>query len=91
MLVIANLLIYLQKKQVTKKLKKIKSARFVFRLRELTNLSQGKFASKIYVTRPYISQLENDNVDISLSTFIEWCNLFEVDPVFVFDEKKWKL
>ncbi len=71
-------------------LKKIKSARFVFRLRKLSGLTQGKFANQINVTRPYISQLENNNVDISLSTFIEWCKVFEIDPVNIFDEKKWK-
>lgn len=71
-------------------MKKIKSARFVFRLRNLTKLTQGKFADFLNVTRPYISQLENNSVDISLSTFIEWCKKFEIDPVNVFDEKKWK-
>lgn len=71
-------------------LKKLKSGRFVFRLRKLTNLTQGKFAEKIELGRSYISQLENNNVDISLSTFIEWCKLFEINPIEVFDENKWK-
>jgi len=67
-----------------------KSGRFVFRLRELTKLNQGAFATKIGVTRPYISQLENNNVDISLSKFIDYCEVFEVKAIDIFDEKKWK-
>lgn len=69
--------------------KQIKSARFVYRLRKLTNLTQSKFSENLNVTRPYISQLENNNVDISLSTFINWCNIFEIDPVKVFNEDLW--
>ena len=68
----------------------MKSGRFVFRLRQLSGLTQGKFADKIEVTRPYISQLENNGVDISLSTFIKWCTLFGISPIEIFDEKKWK-
>lgn len=68
--------------------KKIKSAHFVYRLRSLTNLNQEKFSNTIGVNRSYISQLENNNVDISLSTFINWCNTFEIDPADVFNEKK---
>ena len=75
---------------MAKTLKKIKSARFIFRLRKLTNLTQGKFADSIGVGRSYISQLENNNVDLSLSTFIEWCKLFEINPIEIFNEKKWK-
>lgn len=66
-----------------------KSGRFVSRLRELTKLTQGAFASKIGVTRPYISQLENNNVDISLSKFIDYCEVFKVKATDIFDEKKW--
>jgi transcriptional regulator with XRE-family HTH domain len=71
-------------------IKKLKSGTFVFRLRKLSTLTQGKFADKIKVGRSYISQLENNNVDISLSTFIDWCKLFEINPTDIFEEKKWK-
>ncbi len=68
----------------------MKSGRFVFRLRTLTKLTQGNFAEKLGFTRPYISQLENNVVDISLSTFIEWCTMFEINPMEIFNEKQWK-
>ena len=62
----------------------------MFRLRNLTELTQEKFADKIGVTRPYVSQLENNLVDISLSKFIDYCSVFKIDPVDIFNEKMWK-
>lgn len=61
-----------------------KSGEHILKLRKLTGLTQAKFANRVNVTRPYISQLENDGVDISLGKFISWCHLLEVDPRKVF-------
>lgn len=68
-------------------MKCLKSGKYVLALRILTGRTQKSFAEEVKVTRPYISQLENDGVDISLSTFIEWCELFEISPNEVFDKK----
>lgn len=68
-----------------------KSGMYVFRLRKISGLSQTYFAEKIGCTRGYISQLEGDKVDISLSTFIEWTKLFEIKDVSeIFDNKKYE-
>lgn len=58
-----------------------KSGMYVFRLRKLTGKSQNEFAEVLQCTRSYIAQLENNYVDISLSTFMEWIELFEIEDV----------
>lgn len=68
----------------------IKSGRFVYRLRNLSKLTQDNFAKKLKFDRSYISQLENNNIDISLSTFIKWCSIFKIDPIDIFKETNWK-
>lgn len=67
----------------------LKSGKYVLRLRNTAGLSQAKFADLIGCTRGYISQLEGDKVDISLSIFIAWVKLFKIKDVSVLihDEK----
>jgi transcriptional regulator with XRE-family HTH domain len=60
-----------------------KSGVYVLRLRKTAGLSQNKFAKIIGCTGGYISQLEGDRVDISLSTFITWTKLFKIKDMSV--------
>ena len=65
-----------------------KSGKYVFKLRELSGMNQAEFSKKLELGRSYISQLENERVDISLSTFIEWCDLFQISPLEIFDKNE---
>ena len=67
-----------------------KSGKYIFRLRKVSGLSQQQFADKIGLSRSYISQLENDVVDLSLSTFSKWIKLFDIEDVNVlFNQNKY--
>ena len=67
-----------------------KSGKYIFRLRKVSGLSQQQFADKIGLSRSYISQLENDVVDLSLSTFSKWIKLFDIEDVIVlFNQNKY--
>lgn len=59
----------------------LKSGTYITRLRSATGLTQKAFAEKIGCNRTYISQLENNVVDISLSTFVYWIELFEIEDI----------
>lgn len=52
---------------------KLKSGKIVSKLRSDLGMTQSVFAQKIGITQSYISQVERDRKDISLSLFIEWC------------------
>ena len=68
-----------------------KSGKYIFRLRKISGLNQQQFADKIGLSRSYISQLENNVVDLSLSTFSDWIILFEIEDVNVlFNQKKYQ-
>lgn len=45
----------------------------------LLKLTQKEFSKKLDVDRSYISQLENNQVNISLSKFIEICVVFKIE------------
>lgn len=51
----------------------IKSGIHIKKLRKDLNLNQTQFAKKIGVTQSYISQIESDSINVSLSLFLEWC------------------
>jgi transcriptional regulator with XRE-family HTH domain len=68
-----------------------KSGKYIFRLRKVSGLNQQQFADKIGLSRSYISQLENDAVDLSLSTYSEWIKLFDIEDVNVlFNQNKYQ-
>ena len=69
---------------------KKKSGAFVLKLRKKTKLSQLQFANRLGFNRSYISQLETDNVDISLSKFIHICLVFDILPSDIFNDEQKK-
>lgn len=66
---------------------KEKSGIYIKRLRTLTDLKQKDFALKLNVTRSYISQLETNQTDISLSRFLIYCDIFEINYSDVLEDK----
>lgn len=48
----------------------------------LLKLTQKEFAKKLDFDRSYISQLENNQVNISLSKFIEICVVFQIEDQY---------
>lgn len=59
----------------------------MYNLRAKMNFSQSEFAEFLGVTRSYVSQLEN-NLDISLSKFIDICNKCGIEDVNELINKK---
>lgn len=66
---------------------KEKSGKYVKKLRSITGLKQQPFAKKLNLTASYISQLEKNYVDISLSTFLKYCDIWEVNYSEIFEDK----
>lgn len=60
---------------------KLKSGKIVSKLRSDLGMTQSLFAQKIGITQSYISQVERDRKDISLSLFLEWCGLLGVKEI----------
>lgn len=49
------------------------------KLRKHVNLTQEQFAEKVNTTQPYISNLENNRVDISIKKLNKYCDLLGVE------------
>ena len=58
-----------------------KSGRHIKQLRKDLKLNQTEFAGKLGVTQSYISQLEGDNINISLSLFLKWCKVLKLKEI----------
>ncbi len=56
-----------------------KSKDQIKKLRKTAGLTQVQMAEKLAVSKSYVSQLERGICDISLSKFLEYCKLLEVD------------
>lgn len=66
----------------------MKSGKHIKVLRKKTGFNQRQFGEVIGTSSSYISQLERDQIDISLSHFLKWCTLFKVDPEDILKESK---
>jgi len=58
-----------------------KSGKIIQKLRKDLKLNQTEFANKIGVTQSYISQIERDNIDVSLSLFLSWCETLKLEEI----------
>lgn len=69
----------------------MKSGKHIRALRKKTGFNQREFGDTIGTSSSYISQLERDKIDISLSHFLKWCAVFKIDPEEVLKESKTQL
>ncbi|WP_064967630.1 helix-turn-helix domain-containing protein [Tenacibaculum ovolyticum] len=58
-----------------------KSGKHIKQLRKDLKLNQTEFATKIGVTQSYISQIESDNINVSLSLFLDWCKQLNLKEI----------
>lgn len=55
-----------------------KSGKYVKALRKKSGLTQINFAAKLGIAQSNVSELELDKRDISLSKFIQYCNILGI-------------
>ena len=55
------------------------TAEIIRKLRKKLKLTQDQFAEKVNTTQPYISNLENNRVDISIKKLNKYCKMLGVE------------
>lgn len=58
-----------------------KSGKHIKQIRKDLKLNQTEFANKLGVTQSYISQLERNNINISLSLFLHYSQLLKLKEI----------
>ena len=58
-----------------------KSGKHIKQLRKELKLNQTEFANKIGVTQSYISQIEGNSINVSLSLFLDWCKILGLKEI----------